>query len=108
MGTKEDKMLIFHIGKGGKRFPLNGGHLTCKGQGDIEDILDRCGVDIHIEDGKFYTDTDHFAGYADGNEIDIDGIYDTWYCKSDNRLTDEERRAAVDYGYDEYEFECND
>lgn len=99
------KTIIFHIGKHGHRFKLEGGHLICKGYGTFEDMLDMCGVDIHIEDGKMYTAEGHNCGDADGNIIDLDGIYDTWYIESDERLTDEECMAAVDYGLTEYDFE---
>lgn len=100
------KTIIFHIGKHGHRFSREGGHLICKGYGTFDDMLDMCGVDIHIEDGKMYTDGGHYCGDVDDSaEIDLDGIYDTWYVKSVECLTEEECMAAVDYGLTKYDFE---
>lgn len=105
------EQLIFHICKGGKRFPLNGGYLTCKGYGDFSDIINLCGEDLLLENGKYYTEGGHLAGYADGDTIDLDGKYDTWYVKDADRLTYAECQAATEAGYEGYDpdtYDCID
>lgn len=98
--------LIFNIGKGkkwGRKHYPQGGHLTCYGYGDFWDMLNHCGEDLILQDGKYYTEGGHLAGYEDGTILDLDGDYDTWYLKPIDCLTYEECEAAVEEGYDEFD-----
>lgn len=101
----ENDTLIFHIGRGGRFY--NQGHVTCKGFGDLDELMKYIGNDLFISNrdanGRFvkpyYSDCNgKYVGDLDDTYFDFDGDYNTWYIKPLFKLNENEVDAAVESG----------
>jgi len=91
-------VVCFHTTRGGQFY--NAGHKEYRGQKTFSELTSELGdvlffYDDHIQDASgsevSYDDPAGLTG-----EIDFDGQYDTWECKSIDDCTDKELRLVID------------
>lgn len=96
-----DLIIAFHIGRGGHF--NNAGHLTFIGERDINEFTDK--LFLNEDETEYTTDGGESVGLDVDNDgtgaIDIDGGYDTTYCKKASDLNEDEFNAIkkVTQGY---------
>jgi len=92
-------VVCFHTTRGGQFH--NAGHKEYRGQktfskltSELSDLLFFLDDDIIQDSSGAYVSCDDPAGLT--GEIDFDGDYDTWECKSIDDCTDQELRLVID------------
>jgi len=90
-------VVCFHTTRGGQFY--NAGHKEYRGQKTFSELTSELGgilffIDDMIEDSSGdYVSCDDPTGLT--GELDFDGQYDTWECKSIDECTDQELRLVI-------------
>jgi len=88
---RNKKIVAFHIGRGGRYY--NAGHLSYIGEYEISHFIN----DLFIqENGEYFDGSENSVGLTEKEvetgigRIDVDGLYDTTYCKFLDECNEEE------------------
>ena len=90
-------VVCFHTTRGGQF--NNAGHKEYRGQKTFSELTSELGESLFLYDDNIQDGSGDIVSFDDPNgltgELDFDGQYDTWECKSIDECTDEELRLVI-------------